>query len=84
MNFFEKLRYEIELLGTAIKLVLKLVFYVLLFVILYKIVLPFLRYHLAMDLSSEELESVSVFIITMIGILTVIIGRCFINLFKRK
>lgn len=82
MKFIDKIKYEISLLGDFAKLVLTFTYYILIFIILYKIIIPFIKYYLPKSLNAESYESISAVLFIGLGILSYLLGKFFIKLFK--
>ena len=83
-KIWKNIKYEFSLLGDVSKIILKVLFYILIFSTIYYIFLPIVKYHLPNDLSLEQYENISGFVIIGIIFLSLIISRFLVRNFKNK
>lgn len=82
IKIWEKIKYEFSLLGDVVKTLLTVLFYILIFCIIYKISLPFVKHHLPENITEEDYENISGFVIIGIIWISFIINKLIIFLFK--
>ena len=81
-KIWEKVKYELSLLGDFSIIIIKFIYYILVFVIVYNIVLPFLKFYVPKDLDKENNEALSVIIFLGLILISYYLGNFFLNLFK--
>lgn len=81
-SIWKKIKFEFDLLGQSVKVVLKALFFIFILIIVYKITLPIIKYHLPKDLKIEEYENINGFVIIGLVFVTLIISSFFEDIFK--